>query len=203
MQICSDFDLQVQRKSIEISPYCFTRVLLTLEYYYCLKKWKKNTQVPYERKKMTSLQKKPPVSFLHGRFKLRRLFSVFSQLLWKEWEANNKRWAAIEKLFGRNETNNSLASWHVIARRRRGERGRRHLPRCQEFISVLPRKKSEPLRAGNPCVDWLPLLRRPYTGRCLQIWLPPAACDWTWGLGFCAPKTQQGKHKMAPAHRPF
>lgn len=50
---------------------------------------------------------------------------------------------------------------------------------------------------GYPCVGWLLLLRRRYTHRCLQIWLPPAASDWIQGWD-SAPQNTTRKHKMAP-----
>lgn len=49
---------------------------------------------------------------------------------------------------------------------------------------------------GYPCVGWLLLLRRRYTHRCLQIWLPPAASDWIRGWD-SAPQNTTRKHKMA------
>lgn len=92
-------------------------------------------------------------------------------------------------------TNNSLASWdwHVIERER--EKKNRAARLCaRNPFPFLP--KTELIPVGYPCVGWLLLLRRRYTHRCLQIWLPPAASDWiqSWDS---APQNTTRKHKMA------
>lgn len=58
-----------------------------------------------------------------GYFQFKKTFFLNLNQSTKESKANNEWWAAIEKCSHKclkSPTNNSLASWHVIARRRRG-----------------------------------------------------------------------------------
>lgn len=105
--------------------------------------WRKKTFI-------TSLQKKYPMrSCEHilnceGYFQFKK--NIFlkistSHLLWKESKANNEWWAAIEKCAHKclkSPTNNSLASWHVIARRRRGGERAARL-RARNSFPFLPK----------------------------------------------------------------
>lgn len=85
-----------------------------------------------------------------------------------------------------------LRLWQVIERGKKRERAARLCARNP--FPFLP--KIELIPVGYPCVGWLLLLRRRYTHRCLQIWLPPAASDWiqSWDS---APQNTTRKHKMA------
>lgn len=82
-----------------------------------------------------------------------------------------------------------LRLWHVIERE-----GGELLGCARNSFPFLP--KTELIPVGYPCVGWLLLLRRRYTHRCLQIWLPPAASDWIQGW-YSAPQNTTRKHKMA------
>lgn len=92
-------------------------------------------------------------------------------------------------------TNNSLASWDSGMWSKEGGGRKRAARLCaRNSFPFLP--KTELIPVGYPCVGWLQLLRRRYTHRCLQIWLPPAASDWIQGWD-SAPQNTTRKHKMA------
>lgn len=95
-------------------------------------------------------------------------------------------------------TNNSLASWDsgMWSKEREREKKKKRAGRlcARNSFPFLP--KTELIPVGYPCVGWLLLLRRRYTHRCLQIWLPPAASDWIQGWD-SAPQNTTRKHKMA------
>lgn len=84
-----------------------------------------------------------------------------------------------------------LRLWHVIER---GKKKRAARLCARNSFPFLP--KTQLIPVGYPCVGWLLLLRRRYTHRCLQIWLPPAASDWIQGWD-SAPQNTTRKHKMA------
>lgn len=75
---------------------------------------------------------------------------------------------------------------------------------CSTLPGILFRfcQKTELTPMEYPCVGWLLLLRRRYTHRCLQIWLPPAASDWIQSSD-SAPQNHNKETKWRRAHRPF
>lgn len=91
-------------------------------------------------------------------------------------------------------TNNSLASWDSGMWSKEEKKKRAARLCARNSFPFLP--KTELIPVGYPCVGWLLLLRRRYTHRCLQIWLPPAASDWIQGWD-SAPQNTTRKHKMA------
>lgn len=157
------------------------------------------------------LTKEDPVRFcmLAHRHRSTKLFYFFSCLM-QSWRSlrnlfhenksktNNltvSRHRKVRALMCESPTNNSLASWDSGMWSKEEKKKRAARLCARNSFPFLP--KTELIPVGYPCVGWLLLLRRRYTHRCLQIWLPPAASDWIQGWD-SAPQNTTRKHKMAP-----
>lgn len=97
----------------------------------------------------------------------------------------------VRALMCETPTNNSLASWDSGMWSNEKKRAAQLCAR--NSFPFLPKTELNPV--GYPCVGWLLRLRRRYTHRCLQIWLPPAASDWIQAWDSAPQNTR--KHKMA------